>query len=359
MQIAIVGAGLAGLACAHELERLGFAPDIFEKGPAVGARPPSTQALAQFMHLNPGQDIFAYIRDDLMLPLHPAREIRRLAVHGPGRSAEICGRLGYMTIRGNDDRSLERQLLRHVRSPIRFNQAPDVRELQRDYDWVVVATGDQRWAAELSLWHSELSWCVHGARVKGSFRPGELHLFLNTRYAGAGYAVISPLDEQAAITWVGVPDAAPAEAEAFWRVFRAGEGYRWDREESPVQVSRYACGPVTPVVAGNVVLVGAAGGFLETLGMQGQCPSLASGVMAARQIALQDPWLERFARRWRVYSGHADRLRRSVNTWTDEDMDRLAAAVAAGGDLLSHPAWNLQMPGGLMLDLQHRLEELQ
>jgi len=90
---------------------------------------------------------------------------------------------------------------------------------------------------------------------------------------------------------------------------------------------------------------------VECLGMNGVCPSLASGVMAARQIALRDRSLERFARRWRVYYARLSRLRRNVNAWTDEDMDRLALAVKMGGGLLAHSPWNLLAPGGMLIDM--------
>jgi len=36
MRVAIIGAGLAGLSCAHELERYGVSPVIFEKNSYIG-----------------------------------------------------------------------------------------------------------------------------------------------------------------------------------------------------------------------------------------------------------------------------------------------------------------------------------
>lgn len=351
MRIAIVGAGLAGLACAHELERLGFVPEIFEKGPCVGDRSRVAELMTQFMHVNPRQDIMEHVREELMLPLEPAYPVTRCVVHSRSHEAEMSGKLGYGTIRGGDDRSLERQLVRHLTARIWFHQTPDVRELRREYDWVVVATGDQRWTTELSQWKRDLGWTARGALVTGTFTPGEVHLFFDTRYAGTGHALLVPLDERTAMAGIGLPDASAAEAEDYWTRFRADQSYRWDAEQDPFEVYRSSCGEVGPVVVGNVMLVGVAGGFLEPLGMNGQCPSLTSGVMAARQIALRDPWLERFARRWRVYYRRLARLRRSMNTWTDDEMDRLTLGVKYGGWLVTHSPWNLLEPGATVAEI--------
>lgn len=351
MRVAIVGAGLAGLACAHELERLGIAPDIFEKGPCVGNRSRVAELMTQFMHVNPRQDILAYIHEELLLPLKPAYNLTRCVMQSRSYEAEVSGKLGYGTLRGDDDQSLERQLARHVQASIRFRQAPDVRELRREYDWVVVATGDQTWTTELSQFKRDLGWTARGALVSGKFTPGEVRFYFDTRYSGTGHALLVPLNEHTAIAGIGLPDATPAEALVYWERFRADESFRWDQEENPFEVYRNSCGEVGPVVVGNVMLIGVAGGFLEPLGMNGQCPSLASGVMAARQIALRDRWLERFARRWRVYYRRLSRLRRSVNAWTDEDMDRLTLGMKYGGWLTVRSPWNLLEPSSMLADV--------
>ncbi|HWI65632.1 MAG TPA: FAD-dependent oxidoreductase [Symbiobacteriaceae bacterium] len=351
MRIAIVGAGLAGLACAHELERLGFAPEIFEKGGCVGDRFVATETMAQFMHVNPRQDILTYLHEELLLPVRPDYAVSRFVAHSATHEAEISGQLGYVTIRGRDDRSLERQLARHVSARIHFRSAPDVEDLRREYDQVVVATGDQSWTNRLASWQPDLAWGGQGALVRGHFTPGELHFFFNTRYAGTGYAQLTPVDERTAIAGVGVPNATETTLDEYWERFRSDQGYRWDAEESPFRLIKYTCGQVRPVVSGNVLLVGVAGGFLESLGLTGQCPSLSSGVMAARQIALNDRSLDRFARRWRVYYNQVDRIRRNVNAWTDEEMDHMVLALRMGGNLLARSPWNLLAPGAAVLDM--------
>jgi digeranylgeranylglycerophospholipid reductase len=350
LRIAIVGAGLSGLSCAHELERLGFAPTIFEKNRGVGDGPPRVETMAQFLHIQPRQDIFGYLREELHLPVNPAGAFRRAVLHSPSQEATLTGDLGYVTIRGDDDRSLERQLARHLHSPIRFGEQPDVMGLAETYDWVVVANGDRSWAAEFLQWETDVVWSVQGALVRGDFFPGELHFFFNSRYAGTGYALISACDERTASVGVGMPQATAEELGGFWETFRREQGHRWEAEELPFRMERLECGHVRSNVLGNVLLVGVAGGFMETLGLTGQCAAMSSGVYAARQIVLGDRSLERFARRWRVSYLRTKRLRQLVNTWTDEGMDWFVRAMHYGGRVVTDSPWNLLRPAGLVAD---------
>jgi flavin-dependent dehydrogenase len=350
VRIAILGAGLSGLACAHELERLGFAPEIFERSHYVGNRAPAPEILAQCIHFSPRQDIWRYLREELMLPVQPAHAITGAVVHCPSHVAAIQGELGYMALRGRDDRSVERQLERHISAPIQFGVDPDLSELAREYDRVVVATGDHELASRLGQWQPDTRWLVRGALVRGAFRPGELQLFFHPRYARTGYGLLSPLDQRTAVAMVAVPDSTPSAADRHWSIFRAEQDHRWERELEQFRLVR-ECGQVRSPVVGNLLLTGVAGGFVEPLAMSGQCPAMASGVLAARQIALGDQSLERFARRWRIYYARLQRLRRSVSAWTDADMDRLGEALLNGGNLVAHLPLHLLDPAGLGWDM--------
>lgn len=358
MRIAILGAGLSGLSCAHELERLGFAPVLFERRDKVGDRFPNVEVMAQFFHHNPQQDIFHYLREELHLPVNPEHGLTRMVMHSYRHQAVVTGNLGYSTIRGDDERSLERQLARHVQAPIHFGQAPAVPELAREYDRVVVANGDQVWSREFMQFEPHIEWWVRGAVVEGEFNPSELHFFFNTAYCKTGYALIAPFDARTAAVGVGVPHSSRAEAEAYWQVFRQAEGGRWGTERQQFRQEGYAAGVVRRHVLGTVLLVGNAGGFLEGLGIAGQCPAMGSGVAAAREIVMGDRSLQRFARRWRAYYSRFWRVRRNVNSWTDLEMDRLVQAAATGaGSLLSHSPWPLLAPAATGLNLLRRSDD--
>lgn len=352
MRIAIVGAGLSGLACAHELERLGFTPDIFEKRHRVGERFPNVETMAQFFHMHPRQDIFLHLRHDLNLPVNPISMIRSAVLHSESHEATIRGPFGYTTVRGHDERSLERQLERHLRSPIRFGTNPDVRELQREYDWVVVATGDQEWTRDLHHWTRHIAWWVRGAHVTGDFDPTELHFFFNTRYAKTGYAMIAPMDERHASVGIAVPHSSADEVDRYWQVFREGLGHFWEEEEIQFKLEKFECGAVAQHVIGNVVLIGNAGGFVEGLGIAGQCPSMASGVHAARQIVLNDNSLDRYVRQWRAHYNRFWRLRRTVNAWTDVEMDlfvQMSSSKLSG--LVARAPFSMVVPAAFAADL--------
>lgn len=342
MRIAIVGAGLAGLACAHELERLGHRCEIFEKRDRVGKMFNTVETMLEALTTDPTKDVFETLRQELHLPVNPANHITRLVLHSRSRESLIRGRVGYTTIRGPEERSLEQQLARHCRSPIHFDQNPDVEALMAEYDWVVVATGSPKWPKHFGLWERDIAWYVRGANVIGDFNPGELHFYFDTRYAGTGYAMIAPFDGRMASAGVGVPDTTEEQLEAYWNRFRQEQGRFWEQVEDEYKLECYEMGRVRQRVLDNVIFVGNAGGFIEPLGITGQSSSLASGVYAARKLALGDDQFDRFAARWDHYYADLMRLRLNVNAWSDQEMERFVGMAGRGvGSVLIRSPLNL------------------
>lgn len=342
MRIAVVGAGLAGLGCAHELWRLGHHCDIFDKRDRVGKMFNTVETMLAALNPDPSQDVFDLLRQDLNLPLNPANHITRLVLHSQNHETLIRGGVGYTTIRGTDERSLERQLARHCPFAILLDQNPDVEQLRSRYDWVVVATGSPRWPKHFGVWESDVCWYMRGANVIGDFNPGELHFFFNTRYAGTGYAMIAPFHARLASVGLGVPNATEEVVEEYWERLRRDLQRFWERVEDEFKLECYEMGRVRQRVIDNIIFVGNAGGFIEPLGITGQTAALQSGVYAARKIAGVDDAFDRFAQRWDHYYADLMRLRLNVNAWTDETMDRLVAMTGHGiGSLLIRSPLNL------------------
>lgn len=330
MRVAILGAGLAGLACAYELERLGIRPVIFEKRHRVGERFPNVEIMPQILHHRPSRDIFLELRQHLGLPLQPSGAITRVTLHGPSRAVTAQGHIGYFTIRGHDDRSLERQLQRHLKAEIRFRRHPHPDRLAREFDRVVVATGDQEVTRALGLWQRDLAGWLRGAVVRGDFDPSGLHIWFRTEYAKSGYGYLAPFDERRAFAMVAVPDSNAEEVDRYWQRFLRAEGAGW-KVEREAKLEKFEIGQAAAHTVGPLLLVGNAGGFVEPLVGCGQCPSLYSGVMAAREIALGDGSLTRFARRWRGWYRRLLRVRRWLSEQENSGFDRLVGALSLPG----------------------------
>ncbi len=351
MRVAILGAGLAGLACAHELERLGVQPVLYEKRHRVGERFPNTEVMPQFLHHAPGQDIWHYVRRNLHLPLQPSAVLNRITVHSPQRQVQTGGHLGYLTIRGHDERSLERQLERHIRAPIHFNAAPQPEELAARYDRVVIATGTCEPTRALGLWQRDLAWWGRGAIVRGDFEPTAVQMWLHTDYALTGNGYLAPLDERHATVGVGVPDSNAGEIDRLWQRFQAAEGRHWQIEQE-IKFEKYEVGRAARVVTGPYLLVGNAGGFLDPLFLGGQCNAMTSGVMAARQLVQGDDSLVRYWRTYRRYYRRLLALRYRANRLTNQDFDRLVRLMGWPGarTLLYDTPVNWFQPAGALLN---------
>lgn len=332
-----MGAGISGLACTLELERLGAAVTVFEKRHRVGERFPNMEAFLSiidraFAGAAPPVDELEALRRRYGLRLR-CEPIERIVIHSPHRRWEIRGRLGYLTRRGHDDESLEMQLARQVRSPVLFNRDEDWRDLARSHDHLVVATGDAIIPQSLDLWREDLAVWVRGANLRGRFETGTAHGWLLPRFTGRGYAYLLPYDSRAATLTLAVPapgvgdkGAMNAAIDGLWQAFRLAA--RVDAEETlAFKLEGYDIGRTEPLQYGNVFFVGGAGGFRDPLLGFGQFQSIISGVMAAR-AAVTGRGLHGYAAAHRRVHARLLSLRRYMNLLHDRDYDRLLAAAS-------------------------------
>jgi flavin-dependent dehydrogenase len=283
MKVAIMGAGFAGLACAIHLEQNGIYPDIFEKRHRVGERFPNMEAIMHLMH-RPIKDSLVYINNLLGVDLKPAAVVHTIEMHSPNQKAVINGKnLGYSTIRGHDDRSWECQLADAVKSNITFNCAPDYRELEKEYDWVVVATGDSTISRDLGVWITDIEPFLRGCIVKGNFDPGNIKLWFNQSLSKQGYVYFAPYDYNEACISTA---AAPSSLEDIDRLWAKTIDYFGITPEpgSEFKVEEYKIGRVATRQVRNILLTGNAGGFIEPMMGFGQAPSLLSGIYASKAI---------------------------------------------------------------------------
>jgi len=168
MKIAIMGAGLSGLSCALTLEQNGVIPDIFENRRQVGDSFVNGEILLEALY-RPVNDSIAFLAENYHIFLQPSSNIRRLVLISASKRAVIEGHLGYVTIRGRHQHSLEAQLARQVSAGIIFNSQSAYENFAREYSHVVIATGDGAYAQKLQNYDLALSASLRGATFTGDF----------------------------------------------------------------------------------------------------------------------------------------------------------------------------------------------
>ncbi|MDD4170522.1 MAG: NAD(P)-binding protein, partial [Desulfotomaculaceae bacterium] len=215
--MAIIGAGPSGLACAHELERHGVKPDIFEQSSRPGDLFEHVAALLQITN-RPVKDQLEEIKKSCYIPLKPLNLLKKVTMHTPRVSGSVSGNLGYLLRRGQGEDSLENQLLAQIKTPIHYNTRADYAALALDYDYVVVATGTYDTTKTLGCWEDIYKTWLVGATVLGEFHPNHLEMWLNTEYAGSGYAYLTPFSHKSASLTLIVPKGKRKAIDC-WEMF--------------------------------------------------------------------------------------------------------------------------------------------
>ncbi len=325
MKVAILGAGFAGLACARHLEQNGIYPDIFEKRHRVGERFPNMEAIMHLMH-RPIKDSLVYINDLLNVDLKPAAVVHTVEMHSPNHTAVIKGKnLGYSTIRGHDDRSWECQLERYIKSDINFNSNPDYRQLEKEYDWVVVATGDSAISRDLGVWTTDIEPFLRGCIVKGDFDPGVIKLWFNQSLSKQGYVYFAPYDSKEACISTAAAPCSPDEIDRLWAA--TVDHFKIKPEPgSEFKVEEYKIGRVATRQVRNLLLTGNAGGFIEPMMGFGQVPALLSGFYAAQAIITGADYNQLTAWFNKRYEDSLT-LRNYMLSLDDQAFDRIVLAV--------------------------------
>lgn len=289
IKIAIMGAGLSGLACAITLEQHGINPVIFENRSQVGDRFVNGEILLSILS-RPINDCIAYLADSYGIYLHPLSNIGTLAIHSKHERANIKGNLGFTNIRGREEDSFEKQLARQVKSKIHFNSCYTYEQLLQDYTHVVMATGDAAYASKIQNFSQALSVSMKGATVAGDFDRCTVMAWLNNELAPKGYAYLIPLSEKEANIVIAYPDYPEN------RLFKID--FYWDkfyREVCKVmgqqlkitdgfQISGYSIGICKQPRIGNTFFTGNCfGSIMPFLGF-GQVASILTGIYAAHDL---------------------------------------------------------------------------
>lgn len=325
--VAIIGAGLSGVSCAHELMRYGIIPTIFEKTATVGGKLDFPVAVLKMFNV-PSKDPVKHLKKHYNINVKPFSEINEFTMKGPTKSLTVRANLGLIFRRPPYSDSLESQIVKDYDPPVTFNTFAKASDLKNSFDYVVVATANMLDTMELGLFDILFDSHVRVATVTGRFKPGCVTLWFNTEYAKKAYAYLIPVDAKEARFALIVDNITRNELEHYWKEFFAIEDFPY-KIVSTRDVEHRA-GVVDPVQKDNILLTGNAGGFLDNVLGFGSMGAIVSGVTAARSIAcgldytrMVKPFTEDIKKK--------NDFRKVINTFENKDFDRLITLLGLPG----------------------------
>lgn len=322
-RVAIIGAGISGLACALELKRNGITPVVFEKSSNPGGNLDyiiSALRIFSDFQSNPVK----YLKSEYKIDLKPENVLNEILMKGPTRSVTIKGKLGYTFYKGLKNSSIENQLASATDIDISFDTFINIRDIENDFDHIVVATGSHTIPYELGLWNLTFQAHTRIAEILGEFKPGQIVVWLNRTYSNSGYAYMIATGTRKADLVLIVTGITGRELDHYWREFLRGEKIN-NTILNTYDIEQHI-GYTMPSKAGKLYFVGNVGGMIDNFTGVGAIRSIESGILAARAIAgkcdfnsVMKPYL--------ADVGVMQEYRRALNNFDNEDYDRLLSFI--------------------------------
>lgn len=326
MEIAIMGAGLSGLACAITLEKHGVTPTIFEKRRRVGDRFVNGEVLLSIF-TRPVHDCIASLSEDFGIYLKPVASIQKMEIISKNERCTIEGHLGFSNIRGREQDSFEAQLERQVKSKIHYKSKETYEQLLKNFSHVVLATGDGEYAKRTRNFREDLTVSIKGATVEGNFDRYTVMAWVDYDLAPYGYGFLIPFSEKEATLCLAIPDYSHIRQsldELYERFFPTVQ--RQLEQELPVtdqfQITSYPIGICRSARIGNTFYVGNCFGSMMPFMGFGQYAALVSGVYAAYDLLGLGKYEELMKPLRKSYE-HSLVLRRAVEQLSNDGLDRL------------------------------------
>ncbi len=325
MKVAIMGAGISGLSCAITLERYGITPNIFEKRNCVGDR--FVNAEAMFSILNrPVKDSLPYLAENYHINLKPISCVDKFFVHSKNELGTINGKIGYTNVRGRHEHSYEKQLEEQVKSNIHFNSTYEYEELCKEFEYIVLATGDGEYASHLGNYRCDLTCTIKGATVAGNFVKSNPHVWFNYELLPKGYAWLIPFSEKEAnlvMAYPDYPDNIKLDINDMWEKFYHLACKKLEQNFSITdnfEITRYMMGICNKPKIDNTYFVGNCFGTMSPgLGF-GQFTSILTGVYAAYDICSIGKY-EQYVKPLFENYNYSLVLRRFLESLTDNKLD--------------------------------------
>ena len=317
MKVAIIGAGISGLSCALEFEKNGIKPTIFDQKSYIGDVM-SYSALWSRLFMRTFTDPFRYLEKKYGLELNPLFRLKEEIMISSHKQMTVRANLGYVVKRGREANSLENQLGEKINSTVVFNKFIELNEIADDFEYIIVATGNNTIAKEMRLWTPTFNTLNRIATILGDFNTESANLWLNTKYAKNAFAYLLPNSSKEASLTLIVNGITHHELDFYWKEFLVTENINYKITQT--MDAEHNCGFINPFHSGKVYFVGNTAGLTDDLIGIGSFNAIESGIFAARAI-LQNLDYNKMV--WPIYKDmiKLHELRQTMNSFNNHDLD--------------------------------------
>ncbi|MCT4562841.1 MAG: NAD(P)-binding protein [Maledivibacter sp.] len=319
MKVAIVGAGLSGLSCALELEKLGIMPEIFEMGNSIGDSLDYT-IISMKIYNQFNETSTKYLKKQYGLKIKPTESLKRITMHGPNSTTTVKGRLGYIFEKNKREASIENQIYKKLKSNIHFDSYVDPIDLSTHFDYVVCATGNSLTAEKLNIFTRTFYAQMRIATILGDFNSHAMELWFNKEYAKNGYIYILPHNGSKAILALIVDNISQSELDYYWKNFLSKENLQY--KILSTRDYEFNTGIVETLQRNNIFLIGNSGGLVDNFLGFGFISAIESGILTAKAIYNNLDINELLSNQINNIA-NMRKLRGAIDKFSNKDLDRL------------------------------------
>ncbi len=331
MRVAILGAGISGLAAGLVLEKNGVNPDIYEQNSFIADHLSHVGVVLNMAYRRVTKEPLKYLNSLLSIELAPLETINNLIIHSRTSKATITNELiGYSFIIGQEPASVLNQLFSNIKNcKFLFEQRQSIEYLRRNYDYVIVSTGSRSedYVADnyLKDWRQYLVAHTRVAKLSGSFEPNTAVVWGNKEILKNGYAFLAPFSSRIASLYVTIPHISDwNEMNQCWKAFLLKEQLLEKATLLGTYERTHVCAYSSSSTWENCLFTGDQGCFLDPFLGLGGATAVASGAMAAKAI-LENKNYDRLVKEYKKVINVMSNVRNFYDSIDDKTFDTIVS----------------------------------
>jgi flavin-dependent dehydrogenase len=269
----VIGAGIAGTTCAHELHKLGHEVEIFE----MSAKDKPTRPRQMEGSINLLQNI---------PEIETKQHMKSIKLHSPNVTAFLKGKLGFLYEVGGTN-GIDAKARKDVeqRLPIQYSTRIENKTQLEKFQVVVAADGYRSLVAKeagLVSRTSSQKGVGFGFTVKGDFDPELIEVWLGNHFSFHGYAYVIPFSRnEASLVSASIGKTMP-QTPYRERLKELAKTRNWELQEEWVDFESWR--DFSSYAADNLYVAGNAGSFIEPAFGFGLKWAVLSAKLCARAI---------------------------------------------------------------------------